>query len=279
VARVRLEASPGPVVTVDSIRFLGNYRLDEETLRRQLAVRRGGRLRATDLVRSQRNLFELELVEFASVEVAPERLQLTPDSLQLLEDSIGSTVLVRIIEAARYAAEIAVAYGSRDCIRGEATHLDRNFLGGARRLEVTGLIAKVGVGDPLNGLEQSLCPAFDPESRFTPEDSLIADQLNWRLAANFLQPRLFGTQTSVVLSGFTERISELVEELREKKEVSFFQTFAGLRDTGRIVATFLAILEMARLKLIRVRQPEPEGDILITSTGDQGNLESVDDYA
>lgn len=209
VARVRLEAAPGPVVTVDSIRILGNYRLDNETLRRQLAVRTGQRLRATDLVRSQRNLFELELVEFASVEVAPERLQLTPDSTQLLEDSIGSTVLVRIIEAPRYAAELAFGYGSRDCLRAEAMHTDRNFLGGARRLELQGLVAKVGVGDPLGGLDRSLCPSFNPDDRLTPEDSLIADQLNWRLAANFVQPRLFGTQTSVVLGAFTERISEL----------------------------------------------------------------------
>ncbi|HEU0076702.1 MAG TPA: BamA/TamA family outer membrane protein, partial [Longimicrobiaceae bacterium] len=209
VARVRLEAAPGPVVTVDSVIFVGNYRLDRETLRRQMAIQKGNRLRATDLVRSQRNLFELELVRFASVEVAPERLQATPDSAELDRDSIGSTVLVRIVEAPRYQAEIAGGYGSRDCIRGEATHLDRNFLGGARRLEVTGLIAKVGVGDPVGGLEKSLCPAFDPDSRFTPEDSLIADQLNWRLAANFLQPRLFGTQTSVVVGAFTERIAEL----------------------------------------------------------------------
>jgi outer membrane protein assembly factor BamA len=208
VARVRLEAAPGPLVTVDRIRFVGNYRLDPETLRRQMAVQRGQRLRATDLVRSQRNLFELELVEFASVEIAPERLQLTPDSLQLLEDSIGSTVLVRIIEAPRYAAELAFAYGSRDCLRAEAQHLDRNFLGGARRLEINGLVAKVGVGEPTDAL-QSLCPAFNLEDRLTPEDTLIARQLNWRLAANFLQPRLFGTQTSVVLGAFTERISEL----------------------------------------------------------------------
>jgi outer membrane protein assembly factor BamA len=209
VARVRLEAAPGPVVRVDSIIFSGNYRLDPETLRRQMAVQKGDKLRATDLVRSQRNLFELELVRFAAVEVAPERLQVTPDSTQLDQDTIGSTVLVRIVEAPRYAAEIAAGYGSRDCLRAEATHLDRNFLGGARRLELTGLVAKVGVGDPTSGLEQTLCPAFDPESRFTPEDSLIADQLNWRLAANFLQPRLFGTQTSVVFGAFTERISEL----------------------------------------------------------------------
>ena len=209
VARVRLEAAPGPLVTVDSIRIVGNYRLDHETLRRQMAVQVGDSLRATDLIRSQRNLFDLELVEFAAVEVAPERLQLTPDSTELLEDSIGTTVLVRLIEAPRYAAELAFAYGTRDCGRAEARHLDRNFLGGARRLEIQGLVAKVGVGDPLNGLEKSLCSAFDPDDRLSPEDSLIADQLNWRLAGNFVQPRLFGTQTSVVLGAFTERISEL----------------------------------------------------------------------
>lgn len=209
VARVRLEAAPGPLVTVDSIIFSGNYRLDSETLRRQMAVQTGDRLRAADLVRSQRNLFELELVRFAAVEVAPERLQVTPDSAELDRDSIGSTILVRIIEAPRYAAEIALGYGSRDCGRLEGTHLDRNFLGGARRLELAALVAKIGVGDPVGGLEKSACSAFDPDQRFTPEDSLIANQLNWRLAANFLQPRLFGTQTSVVLGAFTERISEL----------------------------------------------------------------------
>ena len=209
VATVRLEAAPGPLVTIDSIRFVGTYRLSEETLRRQMGIQPGRRLRAAELVRSQRNLFDLELVRFASVEVAPERLQLTPDSLELDRDSIGTTVLVRIVEAPRYAAELAAGYGTRDCLRAEASHLDRNFLGGARRLEVTGLVAKVGAGEPLEGLESSLCRAFLLEETATPDDSLIADQLNWRLSANFLQPRLFGTQTSVVLGAFTERISEL----------------------------------------------------------------------
>lgn len=209
VASVLLEAAPGPVVTVDTVLFFGNYRLDDETLRRQVAVRQGSRLRAADLNRSQRNLFDLELVRFAAVQVAPERLQLTPDSLELDADSIGSTVIVRIEEAPRYAVDMAAGYGTRDCLRGEITHLDRNFLGGARRLQLAGLIAKVGVGEPVGGLRESLCPAFGLAERFTPEDSLIAQQLNWRLAANFVQPRLFGTQTSVALGAFTERISEL----------------------------------------------------------------------
>ncbi|HEY0035554.1 MAG TPA: BamA/TamA family outer membrane protein, partial [Longimicrobium sp.] len=120
-----------------------------------------------------------------------------------------STVLVRVVEAPRYAADIALGYGTLDCLRAQARNLDRNFLGGARRLEVNGLIAKVGVADPVNGLERSLCPAFNPDKRTTDTDSLIADALNYRLAANFLQPRLLATQTSLVAGLFTEQVSEL----------------------------------------------------------------------
>jgi outer membrane protein insertion porin family len=209
VADVVLDAAPGPLVTVDSVLFYGQYRLHENTLRRQMALREGSLLRATELNRSQRNLFDLELVRFAAVQVAPERLQLVPDSLQLDEDSIGSTILVRIEEAPRYAVDLAAMYGTRDCFRGELEHVDRNFLGGARRLQLSGLVAKLGVGDPVGGLAETLCPAFRLDDRFTPVDSLIARQLNWRVAANFLQPRLFGTQTRVAVGAFTERISEL----------------------------------------------------------------------
>lgn len=209
VARVELNAARGPLVTVDSIEVTGTYRLDDETVRQQITVRKGGLLRGTELVRSQRALFDLELVAFAAVEVAPERMQATPDSLELDRDSIGTTVLVRIVEAPRYAADIAFGYGTRDCLRAQGSNLDRNFLGGARRLEVSGLVAKVGVADPVNGLERTLCPAFNPDDRLTAEDSMIADQLNYRLAANFVQPRLLATRTSLVAGLFTERISEL----------------------------------------------------------------------
>jgi outer membrane protein assembly factor BamA len=40
-------------------------------------------------------------------------------------------------------------------------------------------------------------------------DTLIAQAINYRLAADFLQPRWFGTRTSIGASAYTERISEL----------------------------------------------------------------------
>ena len=216
VADVQLVAAPGPVVLVDSIIFTGQYRLSERTIRKQMAVQEGRPLTAENLSRSQRNLFDLELVRYASVEVAPESLQVTPDSAELDRDTIGSTVLVRVGEAPRYAVDMAGGYGTVDCLRARASRVDRDFLGGARRLELSGLVSKVGVTSPLDfGLEDTpLCDAFNLENAPTSIDTLIADALNYRLAADFLQPRLFGTRTSVGVNLYTERISELGLYLR-----------------------------------------------------------------
>ncbi|HET7232812.1 MAG TPA: BamA/TamA family outer membrane protein [Longimicrobium sp.] len=211
VADVNLQAAPGPLVRVDSIIFEGLDRVSERIARQQITFREGSLLRSRDLLRSQRNLYDLELIRFATVEVAPESLQVTRDSAQLLEDSIGSTVLIRVGEAPRYAVDASVGYGTVDCFRGSVQHTDRNFLGGARRLQLTGSVGKVGVANPLDaGLESSLCRAFRIDT--TTADSVdiaIAHALNYRLAGELVQPRLFGTRNSITLGAFTEQISEL----------------------------------------------------------------------
>jgi outer membrane protein assembly factor BamA len=210
VADVNLQAAPGPVVTVDTILFDGLDRVSERTARRQMTLREGQRLRSRELARSQRNLYDLELVRYATVEVAPESLQVTPDSAELTRDSIGSTILVRVAEAPRYAVDASGGYGTVDCFRAGVQHTDRNFLGGARRLTLTGSLSKIGVGDGLDaGLENSICKAFRLDSLSDPVDTAIAGALNYRLAADFLQPRLFGTRNSVALNAYAEQISEL----------------------------------------------------------------------
>ncbi len=207
VANVTFQAAPGPLVRVDSIIIVGNDRLKEPIARRQLSFGEGDVLRTRELVRSQRALYEMELVSFASVEVAPDTMQLTPDSLELDRDTIGSTVLVRIVEAPRYLVDVSGGYGTVDCIRASASHVDRSFLGGGRRLQVSGSVSKVGVGGPADLGLGSICKEVD-EDRF-------ADTLNYRLALDFLQPRFLGTRTSVVASAHTERISELGLYLRD----------------------------------------------------------------
>jgi segregation and condensation protein A len=77
----------------------------------------------------------------------------------------------------------------------------------------------------------------------------------------------------------SERISEMVAILREKRAVTFLSLFEGVRARGQIIVTFLAILELARLGLARVRQEELGGDILVAGTDrlDETDLGDVQD--
>jgi segregation and condensation protein A len=72
----------------------------------------------------------------------------------------------------------------------------------------------------------------------------------------------------------TDRINELVERLEREGSFSFESCFTFLDENpslamvkGQVVVTFLAILEMTRLKMVRLTQAEHEGSIYITRAG------------
>lgn len=201
VAEVQYVTVPGPVVRVDSILIAGAERLSRRTLQKQITVRQGEILEVPELSNSQRNLHQLNIVNFATVELAP-------DTLQVDADSTTATVLVRVVEAPRYLLHTAAGYGSVDCLRTGARLTDRNFLGGGRTLELSASAAKIGVGYPLNfGLDRSLCPGLrnDP----------FSEELTYRVVADFAQPRLLGTRTSLNANVQAERQAELTLFLRE----------------------------------------------------------------
>lgn len=60
-----------------------------------------------------------------------------------------------------------------------------------------------------------------------------------------------------------ERINEILSLLQEREYIAFAELFENGRDRDYIVATFLAVLELCKLKLIRVRQQEEFGEIWI----------------
>ena len=62
----------------------------------------------------------------------------------------------------------------------------------------------------------------------------------------------------------TERIHEIAELLRSRPQVMFEELFAAHSTRIEMVTTFLAILEMTRLKLTRIYQAEPRGPIHIS---------------
>lgn len=221
VAQAQFIALPGPPVEVDTIIFAGVDRLSERTLRRQIALSEGELLRVPLLAQSQRNLYDLQMVSFASLEIAP-------DSLQRDEDMNTATVLARIVEAPQYVVDAAVGLGTVDCLRTEARYRDRNFLGGGRSLEVNGMLSKIGVGSPLDwGLESSVCGGAKAPTLGVRED--ILEYLNYRVAADFQQPRLLNTRTELGVGAHWYRLTELNAYMRE----SVGGDVALSRDIGR----------------------------------------------
>jgi segregation and condensation protein A len=65
-----------------------------------------------------------------------------------------------------------------------------------------------------------------------------------------------------------DRISVIIDRLRSNESASFSSLFEDLAsgDRHRLVPTFLAVLEMARLKLIKVHQPERHSEIYLSRT-------------
>lgn len=62
-----------------------------------------------------------------------------------------------------------------------------------------------------------------------------------------------------------DRISDVLEYLRGRESVDFEELFAGSNSREFIVASFLAILELCRLKMIKLLQFENYGRILLKS--------------
>lgn len=71
-----------------------------------------------------------------------------------------------------------------------------------------------------------------------------------------------------------ERIFQLIDVVKAKKTFSLSSLFSGAPQRHEIVVTFLALLEMARLKIIRVHQSSRGGEIYIT-----GVLEEITEDA
>ncbi|HZV82131.1 MAG TPA: segregation/condensation protein A, partial [Geobacteraceae bacterium] len=73
-----------------------------------------------------------------------------------------------------------------------------------------------------------------------------------------------------------DRISDILEFLQGKEMVTFEDLFLGNLTREFIVATFLAILELCRLKMIRLTQVESYGNIWIRSAVLPGDVQPAE---
>jgi outer membrane protein assembly complex protein YaeT len=192
-AEVTLEAIPGPVMRVGEVAIHGLNKVDTATVRSMLAVRPGERFRQEALYQSQRGLYAMGVFRSANV---------------VLVDSLGSSdstvrVLVQVQEGPRHRLRFGGGYGSLDCLRAQTGWTANDFLGGARTLDLSAQLSKIGGRTPpqtAKGFDQ-LCRPF-----FT--DSLWPDSLNYTLGATLRQPLFISRAHTASVGLFAEKRSE-----------------------------------------------------------------------
>jgi segregation and condensation protein A len=92
-----------------------------------------------------------------------------------------------------------------------------------------------------------------------------------RLAEKLVVGEIHDEQITVA-----DQMEWLLRRTQTEKTLVFSKLFEGPVTLRRLVATFLAVLELTRLKQLRLRQDEAFTDILLTAV-EQNPLETVPD--
>ncbi|HUL50282.1 MAG TPA: BamA/TamA family outer membrane protein [Gemmatimonadales bacterium] len=193
-AAATLEVVPGRRMHVGQVPIEGLATVDTSTVRHMLSVHDGDLYQQNRLYQSQRDLYDMGL--FRSVQV------LLVDSLPPAapSDSLAQ-VVVRVAEGAGHRVITGVGYGTIDCFRLQAGWTAYNLLGGARALDVTGNVSKIGVGSPVDmGFTKNVCRLLEGDP--------TSDTVNYNLALTLRQLTFFSPRNIARLSLFAERRSE-----------------------------------------------------------------------
>ncbi len=182
-ARVTFDVDPGPQAHFGPIEIFGNRELSDDVIRRMIRFREGDLYGFTKILDAQRNLFGLEIVQYARVDTLP-----TADLDTIIP------MRVEITEGDEYRVRAGAGWSTAECLSTEVQWAARNFLGGARRLQVRGRVSNV-FAERLN----------DP---FCAQAGVGAyGRLNYLVAVDFAQPWIFSPRNSLSLGLYGERTS------------------------------------------------------------------------
>ena len=182
-ATVTFDVDPGPRVRFGPVTIVGNDELSETVVHRMLGFSEGDPYSTSRILDAQRNLFSLEIVQYARVDTVP--------TAEL--DTI-IPMRIEVTETYEYRVRTGAGWSTADCLTTEARWSARNFGGGARRLVVRGRLANV--------LAENLHEPFCPDAGVG-----VYGRLNWLVSADFTQPWIFSPRNSLSFALYGERTS------------------------------------------------------------------------
>lgn len=189
LARVHIGIEPRWLTRVGPIRVQGLEKLAPSAVRNSIALRQGDVFRRSDMLRSQRRLYESSLFQRASVDA--------------VGDSAVKPVLVQVKEGDLQTARVAAGFSTVDYVQVDGRYTNFNFFGGARRLQLQMtlgnlfasaledefIFAKLGVTDDFAG---DRSPFLKP---------------NWQTSMELRQPWIGDPRNTLAASIFAHRRS------------------------------------------------------------------------
>ena len=222
-AHVAIEVLPGPrarisTISVDVTPVEGHQQeISERVVKKLVGVNPGDYYNEQALVSAQRNLYTTGAYRY--VEVLP-----VEDSARMLVDS---TLALKVTLLEDYRRDLNGEFGwaTLDCFRTRAQIVDKDFLGGAQRLELTGTLSKIMYGAmQTNWTKQNLC------LNNTLKEDPFSTRAQYSINATLRQPTLFGTWATPSFSFYHERRGEYKAYLRTTYIGSEVSLFRALRD-------------------------------------------------
>lgn len=184
IARVEFQVIPGDRIRFGPITVQGNAQVAPRVVRRMLTFGTGDFYSYDDLLRSQRNLFALET--FRHVEIRAD-VNATADTLV--------PVVVQVNEGNLHRVRFGAGMSTAEFFNVEGLWTSRNFMGGARRLELRGRVYNV-LADPLHYIS----PPFEDTRR-------PYNDLSGSVSLDFTQPWFFDPQNTFNAGFYAERRS------------------------------------------------------------------------
>jgi outer membrane protein insertion porin family len=134
-AAVSLTLIPKYKATVEDIVVTGEDGVSERTIRKSLTFHIGDIFRRSEILRSQRALYESNLFRRAAIEARPPIDIATPDSAKV--------VVVTVQESPPREARLSAGFNTIDFVQFDARFTHYNFMGSARRLDVQGVVGNL----------------------------------------------------------------------------------------------------------------------------------------
>jgi outer membrane protein assembly complex protein YaeT len=186
-ADVSISVNPRWLARIGEIRIAGNEQISEATIRHSLALHEGEVFKRSDVIESQRNLYESQLFRHAAIVIPPQG-----DSIKILE--------IAVREAPLREARISTGFNTADFVQVQGRFQHFNFFGGGRQLDVQGAL-----GNLLAGQLNSVGIFRNVLKDATAAERAPFEQPTWQLSADVRQPWFQNARNTLGLGVFAHR--------------------------------------------------------------------------